>query len=199
MLRLLKEYFPVEVAEKLRGDIQMENIPLDDKKSYQLLCNLDVSGIFQMDNGKISKPVLKKIQPKNLDEVCAVTALIRPGSGQVEPYIAAKNDNRKRILIDPRIDRFLDKTYGIALYQEQIMSILSTMLHISFGEADQLRRYIEKSKKYPEQYKEFIDTFVEISVKNGFSADAAKYTQQMIIDSSGYGFNSSLVIYNFYI
>lgn len=71
------------------------------------------------------------------------------------------------------------------------MSILSTMLHISFGEADQLRRYIEKSKKYPEQYKEFIDTFVEKSVKNGFSEDAAKYTQQMIIDSSGYGFNQS--------
>jgi len=69
------------------------------------------------------------------------------------------------------------------------MQILSTMLNISFGEADQLRRYIEKKKKFPEQYEDFINTFVEKSINNGFSKDVAEYMLETILASSGYGFN----------
>ena len=189
ILQLLKKYFIVEATKQMHGEIKLENIPLDDPKAYQLLCNLDVVGIFQMDNLKISKPVLNKIQPKNIHEVAAVTALIRPGAGQVDNYINAKNDSNLRVKVDPRIDRHLDSTYGVILFQEQSMKILSTMLNITFGEADQLRRYIEKGKKYPEQYKEFIDTFVDKSIQNGFSKDVAEYMLDTIIKSSGYGFN----------
>lgn len=191
MLDLLKEYYPEQAAQQMKGEIIAENIPLDDEKTYQVLCDLDVVGIFQMDNIVVSKPVLSKMKPRNIHEVAAATALIRPGSGQVDPYVLAKADSTKRILIDPRLDRYLDSTYGVLLFQEQSMSILSTMLHISFGEADQLRRYIEKPKKYPEQYNEFINTFVEKSMENGFSKDVAEYIQNMIIESSSYSFNAS--------
>jgi len=119
VLQLIKKYYAVDAAQKMHGEIKLENIPLDDSKAYNLLCDLDVIGIFQMDNIKISKPILRKIQPNNIHEVAAVTALIRPGSGQVDTYIKAKNDQKFRVKIDPRIDRYLNRTYGVILFQEQ--------------------------------------------------------------------------------
>ena len=119
ILKLLKKYYIVDATKKMHGEIKLENIPLDDPNAYNLLCNLDITGIFQMDNEKISKPILRKIQPRNIHEVAAVTALIRPGSGQVDTYIKAKNDPKFRVKIDPRIDRHLNRTYGVILFQEQ--------------------------------------------------------------------------------
>ena len=119
ILQLIKKYYAIDATQKMHGEIKLENIPLDDSNAYNLICDLDVTGIFQLDNEKISKPILRKIQPHNIHEVAAVTALIRPGSGQVDAYIKAKNDIKFRIKIDPRIDRYLDRTYGVILFQEQ--------------------------------------------------------------------------------
>lgn len=124
MFKALKQYYSIEAMQLMNGEIKLNNIPLDDPKAYQTLCNLDLTGIFQMDNVKVSIPVINKIKPKNIHEVAAVTALIRPGSGQFDKYVELKNDPNKRERIDPRIDRWLEKTYGVILYQEQRNKIL---------------------------------------------------------------------------
>ena len=191
MLKLLRQYYPVQAMELMNGEIKDENIPLDDPKSYQLLCDLDITGIFQLDNEKISKPILQKIQPRNIHEMAATTALIRPGAGNLDPYLEAKNFPDKRIYVDPRIDRFLNESYGVILYQENHMQIISTILGISFGQADIFRRALEKPKKFPEKYQEFLDTFIPKGVENGFSEKVCEYLQKTILESANYGFNRS--------
>lgn len=124
MFKALKQYYPIEAMQLMNGEIKLENIPLDDSKSYQILCDLDLTGIFQMDNVKVSTPVINQIKPKNIHEVAAVTALIRPGSGQFDNYVKLKNNPQLQAKIDPRIDRWLEKTYGVILYQEQRDKIL---------------------------------------------------------------------------
>ena len=192
MLKLIKQYYPEQANTLFKGkEINSENIPLDDFKTYELLRNLDVAGIFQMDNANISIPVLRKVQPTNIDELSAITSLIRPGSSGLDEYCQVKSGKKEQIKIDPRIDKILKPTYGAILYQETIMSLISTILGISFGQADIYRRAIEKPKKFPEKYQEFQDNFVSEGIKNGFTPKVIQYVQQAIIDNSGYSFNQS--------
>ena len=191
MLALIKKYYPNAPKLFKNGIIKDENIPLDDPKTYELLCRVDVAGIFQMDNEKISKPVLIKVQPKNIDELSAITALIRPGSSGLEEYCAVKSGKKKQTKIDPRIDAILKTTYGAILFQETSMQLISTILGISFGQADIYRRALEKKKKFPDKFKEFEDTFIERGMKNGFSQKVLEYVKQLLIDNAGYSFNQS--------
>ena len=191
MLQLIRKYYPQEAYRFKNNIILEENIPLDDPETYKLLCNLDVAGIFQMDNDKISVPVLKKVRPKNIDELAAITALIRPGSSGLDEYIAVKNGIKQQTKIDPRIDKILKPTYGAILFQETSMELISAILGISFGQADIYRRALEKQKKFPEKFKEFEDTIVERGLQNGFTEPVINYVKKLLIDNAGYGFNSA--------
>lgn len=191
MLKLVKEYYPQYSYKFINNEIREENIPLDDPNTYKLLCDLDISGIFQMDNANISVPVLRKIQPKNIDELSALTALIRPGASGLDEYCAVKNGHKKQLRIDPRIDAILKPTYGAILYQETIMQLISIIFDISFGQADIYRRALEKKKKFPDKFKEFEDTIIERGIKNGFTKPVLEYIKNQIIQNAGYGFNRS--------
>lgn len=193
MMQALNQYYPVEAMKLMDSEIHVDHIPLNDPKTFEMICAGDLTGIFQLDNIKVSKPIIARIQPGNIYEIAAVTALIRPGSGQVENYIEAKNDISKRKKIDPRIDRWLNNTYGIILFQEQSMQLLSTMLKVSFGQADLIRRALEKPKKYPEKFKEIQDTFIKRSIENGFTPIIAQHVKDMIDNASAYSFNASKI------
>ena len=190
MIQLLKKYYPIDAMQKMNKPIALENIPLDDPATFKLICDCNTVGIFQFDNLKVAAPVLRDINPKNIHEVSAATSYIRPGVDR-QKYVEAKRNPKNRQRIDPRIDNILDKTFGSICYQEQIMSILSIILNISFGQADSLRRILEKKKKYPEKYQEFYDTFIERGMKNGFSKEVCQFIRKEIIDGSGYSFNQS--------
>jgi len=183
MYKLVSEHYGIPFDES--------SIPMDDKKTWDLISRADCLGVFQMGS-PVAAPILKKIKPNNIDELSAVTAFIRPGASGLEDYLRAKDDHTRLPKYDPRIDKFLLRTHGALIYQEQQMQLISTMLNITFGEADLYRRALEKPKKNQKTYDKFINDFVGESVKNGFDKNLAEFIQNLIIENSGYSFNACL-------
>ena len=182
----------IENIRRFSGkEISVESIPLDDKKTYHLLCKGKSTGVFQLESAGM-QDLLKRIEPQNFEDIIAILALHRPGplgSGMINDFVQRKH-NPKLIKYDhPKLKPILKETYGIILYQEQIMQIAHILAGFSLTQADLLRRAI--SKKIPEVIEQQKESFVEGCLKNGIRRRVAEKVFNLIEYFSGYGFNKS--------
>jgi len=185
----LKEQFDL-VKEIYGVDINFNNIPTDDQKTWDIIGQGHTMGVFQFSSN-LAVSVVTKIKPRSIEELSAANSFIRPGSSGLEEYLAAKIDKSKIRKIHPDIDPILEVTYGAIVYQEQIMSIIATVMDIDFGEADIYRRWLEKPEKNAENVAKWKQDFIRIGLEKGYSQKLVDMIVQLIIDNSGYGFNKS--------
>lgn len=180
----------LEILKKARGiDIDMTKIPLDDKNSYKLLQRGETTGVFQLESAGM-KRYLKMLRPTEFEDIIAMVSLYRPGPMEFIPdYIDGKHKRRKVTYLDPKLKPILEKTYGIAVYQEQIMEIARQLAGFSYGEADVLRKAVGKkiASLLAEQEVKMIDGMV----KNGLKKEVAKSIWEFILPFARYGFNRS--------
>ena len=182
----------VENIEKRRKTkIVLNDIPLNDEKTYELLTKADTMGVFQCESAGI-RSLMRKMKIEKFEDIIALLALYRPGplrSGMVDDFINVKNNRTEIKYIDDSLKYILEETYGIILYQEQVMKIVSEMANYSLGEADELRRAI--GKKNPELMKKNREKFVTNAQKNGVLSKKANEIYDLVEKFGGYGFNKS--------
>lgn len=164
--------------------IKLENIPLDDRKTYELLSSADTSGIFQLD-GKGIRGVLKKYKPTEFSDIVAILALYRPGPmDEINEFIARKNGKKFNYPND-KLEGILKITYGIIVYQEQIMRIAHEYAGLSMADADLLRRAISKKDS------KTLDDAREKFIANCLNKEEANKIYDYIVKFANYGFNKS--------
>lgn len=171
--------------------INLDTLALNDPATFALLCQGKTSGVFQFESDGI-KEVLRKLQPEKFEDLLAVNALYRPGplgSGMVEDFIERKHGRQKIVYIFPELIPILQETYGVIVYQEQVMKIASAIGGYSLGEADILRRAMGKKKA--EVMAEQRAIFLEKSVARNFDAQKSGELFDLMAYFAGYGFNKS--------
>lgn len=170
-------------------DITM--LPLDDKKTFELVCRGDTSGVFQLESSGL-KDVLRRLQPDKFEDIIAVNALYRPGplgSGMVDDYIERRHKRQRISYVFPELEPILEETYGVIVYQEQVMKIASAIAGFSLGESDILRRAMGKKKA--EVMAEQKTIFVKRAIERNFHAKKAEELFDLMAYFAGYGFNKS--------
>jgi DNA polymerase III subunit alpha len=174
-------------------DVVLEDLPLDDKAAYELLARGDTLGVFQLDGGPM-RALLRSMRPTSFDDISAVLALYRPGpmGANAHNEYADRKNGRKPVvpihaeLAEPLAD-ILDETYGLIVYQEQVMAIAQKVAGYSLGKADLLRRAMGKKKKEILD-KEYVP-FSEGMRENGYSEGAIKTLWDILVPFSDYAFN----------
>lgn len=182
----------IELVKKTRGiNIDISSIPLDDKKTYDLLSSGRTDGVFQVESDGM-KEMLKNMKPSTIEDIIAALALYRPGplgSGMDKQYINRKHGIEKIEYPHPDLEDILKETYGVILYQEQIMKIAQKISGFTLGQADNLRRAIGKKKK--EIMDQMKSLFVEGAVNRGYDEKFAQELFDTIEKFAEYGFNKS--------
>jgi len=172
-------------------DLDWRRIPLDDPKTYELLRAADTVGVFQLESSGM-RDLLRKIAPDRFEDIAAINALFRPGplkSGMVTDFIERKHGRRAIESLHPGLEPILRDTYGVILYQEQVMRIASELAGFSLGEADLLRKAMGKKKK--DVMDKQMSKFVDGAVARGVKKEAARTIWEQIVHFAGYGFNKS--------
>ncbi|MCL6471768.1 MAG: DNA polymerase III subunit alpha [Firmicutes bacterium] len=172
-------------------DIDIDAIPLDDPKTYEMLQRGESIGVFQLESSGM-RALLRDLQPTVFSDIIALLALFRPGplgSGMVKDFVERKHGKKPISYLHDSLAEILKETYGVIVYQEQVMRIASTMAGFSMGEADILRKAM--SKKEPEALAKQKEKFISGSVKNGVEAAIASKIFDLIAHFAGYGFNKS--------
>jgi DNA polymerase-3 subunit alpha len=172
-------------------DLDISRIPLDDRKTYELLSSGNTSGVFQLESRGM-RELLLRLKPSKFEDIIALIALYRPGpltSGMIEEFIRRKNNPELASYEVEDLREILGETYGVIVYQEQIMKIASKLAGFSMKEADALRKAI--SKKIPEELKKYRQNFVEGCLRNGVSKVTAEKIYDVILRFGEYGFNKS--------
>ena len=182
-LRILKEKENVE--------IDMDKISLDDEKTFDLLKKAHTVGVFQIESSGM-RDLLKKLKPEEFSDIVALIALYRPGpmgSGMTDDFIRRKHGLIPIEYLHPKLEPILKDTYGVILYQEQVMRIASDLAGCTMAKADLLRQAMGKkiSVLLDQQRKEFVDG----AIKNGISRGIADKIFDLISHFAGYGFNKS--------
>ena len=171
--------------------LDIDIIPLDDPETYRLLSEARTNGVFQLE-GRGLRDLLRKLQPHVFEDLVALVALYRPGplgSGMVDDFIERRH-GRHAITYDlPELEPILRPTYGVIVFQEQVMQIATTLAGFTLGGADLLRRAMGKKK--PEVMAEQREHFVQGSINNGFPEELAAKIFDLIAYFAGYGFNRS--------
>jgi len=177
----------VEENHGIRYDL--DDIPLDDDKTFELYLKGNTIGTFQFESDGMRK-YLKRLKPTSLDDLIAMNALYRPGPMQFIPeYIERKHGRRKVTYPHPDLEELLKPTYGIMIYQEQIMKAAQKIANYSLGEADLLRRAMGKKKRSVMEEQQEI--FVRRAVDNGVNKEKAEEIFEIMAEFANYGFNKS--------
>jgi DNA polymerase-3 subunit alpha len=172
-------------------EIDPERIPLDDKKTFDLLRRADIIGVFQLESPGMQN-LLVRTQPENLEDIMAVISLYRPGpmgNVDIDEYIGRKQGRVTTKLLHPALDEVLKDTHGVIIYQEQVMKIANLVAGFSLSEADRLRRVM--SKKVPEQMIPMREKFLAGAMKEKVKDKVANAIFDLIEPFAGYGFNKS--------
>lgn len=180
----------IQYVEENHGvTYDLDEIPQDDQKTFELYQKGNTIGTFQFESDGMRK-YLKQLKPTTLDDLIAMNALYRPGPMQFIPeYIDRKHGRKKVAYPHPDLEELLKPTYGIMIYQEQIMKAAQKIANYSLGEADLLRRAMGKKKrKVMEEQQEI---FVDKAVENGLDEAKAKEIFDMMAEFANYGFNKS--------
>ena len=177
------------IEEETGKKINLADIPLDDKETINVFKSVDTEGIFQYESSGM-KNFLSKLKPDNFSELVAAVALFRPGPMQnIDTFIARKNGKEKVEYPDESLKDILKDTYGIMIYQEQIMQVLVKMANYSFAEADNIRRAM--SKKKLEVMEKEREVFITRASNNGYTKEKANEVYDLIIKFANYGFNKA--------
>jgi DNA polymerase-3 subunit alpha len=174
---------------KERGvDIHIDNIPLDDPKVYELFSEGRTFGLFQFESGGM-REYLKKLRPTNINDLVAMNALYRPGPMDNIPEFIARKHGKKVTYVDPKMEPILKTTYGIIVYQEQVMQIASRIAGLSLAKADTLRRAMGKKKL--DVMEKMRAEFIEGAKDNDVKEKVANEIYDLLIRFAEYGFNKS--------
>ena len=176
-----------DIKDKEGKNINFLNIPLDDKNTIKIFYDVFTNGIFQFESDTM-KNLLKKIKVHSFLDIVAADALVRPGP-DTQTYIERKNSGVTVNYLNDEIKKILEPTYGVLVYQEQIMQIANVMAGFSLQEADTLRRAMSKKKKDLLKVQE--EKFIEGSIKKGYDYKTAKSYYDDILSFAEYGFNKS--------
>jgi DNA polymerase III subunit alpha len=180
----------VRLVKEIHGiEINIDDIECDDANAYKLLRSGQTTGVFQLESSGM-RDLAKKIGLESLEEICALVALFRPGPMQfIDTYIKNKYNSDKIKYDHPKLKPILEETYGITVYQEQVMQIVQALAGFSLGQADILRRAMGKKKAdlMAEQRQKFVDGCRD----NDIEEDLAVKLFDMIETFAGYGFNKS--------
>jgi len=180
-LKLVKQNYGIE--------INIDEIPLDDEKTYQLLGEGRTVGVFQFESSGMQE-YLRRLKPTNINDLAAMNALYRPGPiNMIDDYIERKHGRKPIEYLHPKLEPILKETFGIVVYQEQVMQIANQIAGFSLAKADLMRRAMGKKDKelMAKQRNEFIDG----AVKNGVDKKTAEEIFDMLEKFASYGFNKS--------
>lgn len=180
----------VRLIRKVEPSFDLKNVPLDDKNTYDsIFKKVNTDNIFQFETPGM-RNFLRKLQPDNFEDLIAAIALFRPGPMEnIDEYIARRKGQKKIDYLHPDLEAILKNTYGIIVYQEQIMQILVTMGGYSYAEADLIRRAMSKKKK--EVMIEERRKFVLQACEKGYGEKLAEQVYDLIVKFANYGFNKS--------
>ena len=171
--------------------MDLSTIPLDDKATYDLLSSGNTSGVFQLESRGM-RELLVALKPSKFEDIMPLIALYRPGplkSGMVKEFTERKHNPSLVKYETPLLKDILEDTYGVIVYQEQIMKIATVLANFSIKDADALRKAM--SKKIPEQLESYKEQFIQGAIANGVSPNAAKNIYEIILRFGEYGFNKS--------
>ncbi len=169
--------------------LALESLPLDDKDAYRIFQTANATGVFQFESRGM-RDLLKRARPDRFEDLIALVALYRPGPMDLIPDFIERKHGRQRVeYLDPRLETILGPTYGVMVYQEQVMQIAQLIGGYSLGGADLLRRAM--GKKLPEEMATHRDAFVEGALKNGLTLRKANELFDLMEKFAGYGFNKS--------
>ena len=180
----------LELIEKEKGiKINLSEIPLNDKDTIEVFNSVDTEGIFQYESSGM-KNFMAKLKPETFSDLYAAVALFRPGPMEnIDSFIRRKNGKEKVDYIVSDLEPILNSTYGIMIYQEQIMEVLVKMGGYSFAEADNIRRAMSKKKvNVMERERE---VFVSKAVEKGYDKDKANQVYDLVLKFANYGFNKA--------
>lgn len=182
----------LKMIERRTGEkVDINNIPLDDQPTFELLQKGDTDGVFQLESSGMKK-LVKDLKPSVFEDLGALVALFRPGplgSGMVQDFVERKHGRQKIEYAHPLLEPILKDTYGTIVYQEQIMQIFQTLADYSLGQADNVRRMM--GKKQLEKMAEQKGLFVQNSAHHGMTQKAAEDLFEQIEKFASYCFNRS--------
>ncbi|MCS7092000.1 MAG: DNA polymerase III subunit alpha [Patescibacteria group bacterium] len=180
----------IELVEKMRGiKIDLHKIPLDDKKTYEMLGKGETMGVFQMGSSGMTK-WLMELKPERIEDLMAMIALYRPGPMAVIPdYIERKRDPSKVKYLDPRMEKFLKASYGLIVYQDDLLFCAIDLAGYTWEEADKFRKAV--GKKIPEEMAAQKEKFQKGIIANGQTAEFAETLWKLFEPFQSYGFNKA--------
>ena len=189
----LKTLTVIDKAKELLMDrgvnLDITKIPLDDSKTFEMLQNGDSVGVFQFESTGM-KDLLKESKPSKIEDLIALVALYRPGPMENIPkYIACKNGKEKPEFLHETIEPIVSDTYGVIIYQEQVMKIAQVFADYTLGQADILRRAM--GKKIKQEMNAQRDVFISGAIKKGVEKNRAEYVFDLVDKFAGYGFNKA--------
>src|SRR5699024_2484138 len=178
------------LIEKNTGKhINLTSIPFDDEKTIKLFHDVDTVGIFQFESSGM-KSFLRKLKVSKFDDIIAAISLYRPGPREnIDLYIARKEGRKKITYLVPELESILKDTYGIMIYQEQIIEVLRKLAGYSYSEADNIRRAMSKKKESVILAEK--DRFIKRTTDRGISKEKSLLLFEDILKFSNYGFNKS--------
>ncbi len=177
------------ISKRLGKKFSVSEAPLDDKKTFKLFGDGLTVGVFQFESSGMQE-YLKKLKPSRIEDLIAMNALYRPGPmSMIDEFIDRKYGRHKIEYLHPDLEPILKETYGIIVYQEQVMRIASDLGGFSLAQADLMRRAMGKKKK--EVMEEQRDKFIAGCIENGIEKKTAKEIAELIVKFAQYGFNKS--------
>ncbi|MHB1735089.1 MAG: DNA polymerase III subunit alpha [Acidithiobacillus sp.] len=180
-----------DAAAAGRAPVNIQQLPLDDTATFALLKSTETAAVFQLESSGM-RDLVRRLQPDTFEDIVALVALFRPGplqSGMVDDFIARKHGKAPVTFLHPDLAPILDETYGVIVYQEQVMQSAQVLAGYSLGGADLLRRAMGKKK--PEEMAKQRAIFLEGAHKNGLVADQAGAIFDLMEKFAEYGFNKS--------
>ncbi len=178
-----------DIKNQIGTAIDFSKIPLDDKETIKIFEEANTSGIFQFESTGM-RNFLRRLKPNSFEDIFAAIALFRPGAAiNIDSYIRRKHGEEKIEYLDPSLESITKNTYGILIYQEQIMQVARLYANYTYGEADILRRAM--SKKKIDLLKNEEEKFISKSIDAGHDKERAKSIFELILNFAGYGFNRS--------
>ena len=179
------------ISQDLGKKFTTDDIPIDDPETFKLFASGSTSGIFQFESTGM-RDALRKLEPSRIEDLIAMNALYRPGpigSGMIDEYIRRKHDPTKVKYLLPQLEEVQKETYGVIVYQEQVMQIASELAGFSLGEADVLRKAMGKKK--PEVMVSMKEKFIEGCKARDVPQNLAKEIWDQVVEFAGYGFNKA--------
>ena len=177
------------IKQSIGEEIDFEKIPYDDKKTYKLIHSGDTLGVFQLES-RIMKDAIKTLRPETIFDIAALIALNRPGPMANIPTYAARKDGKEKIkYLDPRMESYLSRSYGVMVYQEDLLRTAINLAGFDWGEVDKIRK--ATGKKKPDILLELKDEIIRRFVDHGMKENIAKEIFELFLPFGNYAFNEA--------